>query len=63
MSLLRSGIWIQSWPSCWRGARGAPVQLVVGQSLCVALVRWYLWGLDEGGVRIQSITRALGRKS
>ena len=49
MSLLRSGIWIQSWPSCWRGARGAPVQFVVGQSLCIALVRWHLRGLDQGG--------------
>lgn len=62
MSLLRSGIWIQSWPSCWRGARGAPVQLVVGQSLCVALVRWYLWGLDEGGGQDSKHHSGLGEK-
>lgn len=49
MSLLRSRIWIQNWLSCWRGARGAPAQLVVGQSLCIALMGCYLQGLHDGG--------------
>ena len=48
MPLLRSRIWIQSWPSCRRGARGTPAQLVTGQSLCIASVGRHLQGLDEG---------------
>lgn len=57
MSLLRSGIWTQSWLSCQRGARGAPVQLVAGQSLCIALVGRPLRGPGEGG---RDLKRHLG---
>lgn len=49
MSLLGSGIWIQSWLSCWQGGRGAPAQLVAAQNFCIALVGWHLQGLDGGG--------------
>lgn len=40
---------MQSWPSCRRGARGAPAQLVVGQSLCIASAGRHPRGLEEWG--------------
>lgn len=63
MPLLRSGIWIQSWPSCWQGARGAPAQLVAGQSLCIPSVGRHLRGLGWGWVRIWSIAWVWGERA
>lgn len=62
MWLLRSGIWIQSWLSCWRGARGAPAQLMASQGLCFALLGRHLRDLGEEDRGLKH-SLGLGRKS
>lgn len=62
MWLLRSRIWIQSWLSCWRGARGAPARLMASQGLCIAVVGWHLRVLGEEDWGLKH-SLGLGRKS